>query len=189
MHPLASRLLRWLAMAAAASAAGCLWPSEYYAVSDAPSSPPVIDKRLVDPDPTLEVDGRLVWDPATTPTLDFQLRRISDDNTGDTLYVRWYVALDERVFLLNRATAQEDIAPTGSVDRSSQVFSLTPAMLAAVDVARNAAGDGGVLLRPYPVEVQVSDRAPQGLNGRTLPGDALVDRWRWLVMVASTEAQ
>lgn len=190
MRPLAPRLLVW-ACAGMAAIGACLWPSEYYVVNDPPNSPPFIVKTAVSPEAREEVDGRVLWDPGTdNKPLDFQLWAIEDPDLNDTLWVTWLVSYDPNSSVLNRWKALHEIKSTGSLVRSSPVFRLTVTDTGVVDDTRGRT-DGGKVERPYLVEALVSDRQPLTTSpgGNEYPSDAKVDRWRWVVVKASTGRQ
>lgn len=185
MRAVAPRLL--CCVVALAVPTACLWPAEYYVVPEPLNSPPVINTRAItlEPEGLREVDGVITWDPATAPEVTFTLVDIFDLDTEDTLFVRWLVAHDPAVPALNVARAEDQLSPNGTTRRTNS-FTLRRSIIDAVDAARDPGG-GTPTNRPYVVEVLIGDRRPPFGSGPTDFGQAaVIARWRWVVVKAST---
>ncbi len=185
LRPVAPRLL-WVWLATAAAGA-CLWPAEYYVVPEPFNSPPVINTRAIqlEPEGLREVDGVISWDPATSPEVTFTLVDVLDLDTDDTLFVRWLVAHDATVPALNVARAEDELPPNGTTRRINS-FTLRRSVIDAVDAARDPPG-GTPSNRPYVVEVLIGDRRPPfGALPTDFGQGAVIARWRWVVVKAST---
>lgn len=182
MRGMAPRLL--MGLSAVVMVTACIWPVSYAVQEDPVNQPPIIDPDSISVgaggQSDVPEDGVYVWDVANNNAFEITLRRIRDDDVGDSLFVRWMIGRDPTSPFLDDFVAEEELLPTGGRDRRAS-FSFTSAALDEVDRARANAGQP-VTGRNYWVDVYVGDRRPVFGGGPTdYPDDARVARWQWVL--------
>jgi len=131
-----------------------------------------VDESRVSPDPT----DLVTIDLAEGGVRDFSVGRVWDNDTQDTIYLRWFINYDEN----SSVRGQSRVDPSGTRERSPWTWTLNICGQLR-DLARETE-------REHLLEVVLSDREfltgpAEVLLNRTLPADARIRTVFWRLKV------